>query len=51
MKAVVLEKFCSLEVLKVTEVPEPTVGSKDVLVRIKYAGVNYADILSRQALL
>ena len=50
MKAVILEKFGSLEVLKVTEVPEPTGGSKDVLVRIKYAGVNYADILSRQGL-
>jgi NADPH:quinone reductase-like Zn-dependent oxidoreductase len=35
MKAVVLEKFGSLEVLNVTELPKPTVTSKDVLVRIE----------------
>ena len=50
MKAVVLEKFGDVEVLKVSEVPQPPVGPDDCLVRIKYAGVNYADILSRQGI-
>lgn len=50
MKAVLLEKVGGVEVLNVSSVPTPTVAAKEVLVRIKYAGVNYADILSRQGL-
>src|SRR5687768_18515798 len=50
MKAVVLEKFGGIEVLKVSQVPQPRVGLADCLVRIKYAAVNYADILSRQGI-
>jgi NADPH2:quinone reductase len=50
MKAVVLEKVGGLEVLKVSEVPTPQPGANEVLVQIRCAGVNYADILARQGL-
>jgi NADPH:quinone reductase-like Zn-dependent oxidoreductase len=50
MKAVVLQQTGGVEVLRVSEVPEPQIGPNDCLVRIQYAGVNYADILSRQGL-
>jgi NADPH:quinone reductase-like Zn-dependent oxidoreductase len=50
MKAIVLNKTGGIEVLRVSQVPDPEIGAKDCLVRIKYAGVNYADILSRQGL-
>ena len=33
-----------------SEVSDPIIGPNDCLVRIKYAGVNYADVLSRQGL-
>jgi len=50
MKAIVLYRTGSPEVLKVTVVPDPAVGEYDCLVRIKRAGVNYADVLARQGL-
>lgn len=50
MKAVVLDKIGGPEVLQVQDVPMPEIGAQDVLVRIRYAGVNYADILARQGL-
>ncbi|MGA7935582.1 MAG: zinc-binding dehydrogenase [Kovacikia sp.] len=50
MKAVVLEKVGGLEVLKVSDLPAPQPEANQVLVRIHYAGVNYADILARQGL-
>src|SRR6185503_2930103 len=50
MKAIVLNQTGGIDVLRVSEVPDPKVGENDCLVRIQYAGVNYADILSRQGL-
>jgi synaptic vesicle membrane protein VAT-1 len=50
MKAVVLKQTGGVEVLRVSEVADPEIGAYDCLVRIQYAGVNYADILSRQGL-
>lgn len=50
MKAVVLKQTGGVEVLRVSEVADPEIGASDCLVRIRYAGVNYADILSRQGL-
>jgi NADPH:quinone reductase-like Zn-dependent oxidoreductase len=50
MKAVVLNQTGGVEVLRVSEVADPEIGANDCLVRIQYAGVNYADILSRQGL-
>src|SRR5215472_5042154 len=50
MKAIVLTKTGGPEVLKVSDVPDPTAGDYDCLIRIKCAGVNYADVLSRQGI-
>lgn len=50
MKAILLTKTGGPEVLKVTTVPDPTVGAHDCLMRIKFAGVNYADVLARQGI-
>jgi NADPH:quinone reductase-like Zn-dependent oxidoreductase len=50
MKAIVLNKTGGVDVLRVSEVPDPEIGANDCLVRIQFAGVNYADILSRQGL-
>jgi len=50
MKAVLLKDTKGYKNLTVSEVPNPSVGEYDVLVRIKYAGVNYADILSSKGL-
>ncbi len=50
MKAILLKKYGKPDILKVSEVDPPTIGSHDLLVKIHYAGVNYADLLSRQGL-
>jgi len=50
MKAVLLTSTKGYKNLTVTEVPDPKIGARDVLVRIKYAGINYADILSSQGI-
>lgn len=50
MKAVILDKTGKPGVLSVTEVDKPTIRENQVLVKVKYAGINYADLLSRQGL-
>jgi NADPH2:quinone reductase len=50
MKAVVLDKTGKPDVLKVTDVDKPTIDENQVLVKVKYSGINYADLLSRQGL-
>ena len=50
MKAIMLVKTGGPEVLKVSIVPDPAVGEQDCLIRIKYAAVNYADVLARQGI-
>lgn len=47
MRAVLLEEFGGPEVLKVVEVPDPSPGAGQVLIRIEAAGVNRADLLTR----
>lgn len=48
MKAVVLEKFGGPEVLEVREVPDPKPREHEILVRVRAAGINRADLLQRQ---
>lgn len=48
MKAVVLEKFGGPEVLEVREAPDPEPGEHEILVRLRAAGINRADLLQRQ---
>jgi NADPH2:quinone reductase len=62
MKAVVCTEFAGLnadgrpaervkpicEVLRLNEIPSPSVGSNDVLVKVHFAGVQYPDLLQAQ---
>jgi NADPH2:quinone reductase len=49
MKAIVLSKTGGPEVLVPIDVKELEPGMGEVLVKINYAGINYAEILSRNA--
>ena len=48
MKAVVIDRPGGPEVLGVREVPDPAFGPEEVLVRVRAAGVNRADLLQRR---
>src|SRR4029450_5405758 len=50
MKQVVTTTTGDISVLKVQEKPDPTPKPGEVLIRVKAAGLNFADILSRQGL-
>lgn len=47
MRAVCIHEFGGPEVLKIEEVPEPTIAPGDVLIQMEAAGVNYADVMTR----
>ena len=44
MKAIVRTKYGSPDVLKLEEIPEPTAGDDEVLVKVQAVGVNAADL-------
>ena len=48
MKAIQIHQFGEAEVLRYEDVPEPRPKEDEVLVEVKAAGVNYADILTRR---
>jgi tumor protein p53-inducible protein 3 len=48
MKAVIVEKPGDESVLKVGEAPDPVCGDDDLLIRVKCAALNRADIMQRQ---
>jgi NADPH:quinone reductase-like Zn-dependent oxidoreductase len=50
MRAIVTTANGDVRVMKVQERPDPTAGPGEVLVRVKAAGLNFADILARQGL-
>lgn len=50
MKAIVLNKTGGPELLVPSEVQEPIPGRGEVCIKINYAGINYAEILSRKGL-
>lgn len=50
MKAIVIERHGAPEVLRLKELPEPKLGPEDVLVRVRAAGINFADLFSRLGL-
>ena len=50
MKAIVLNKTGGPGILAPEEVSEPSPGSGEVKVKIEFAGINYAEILSRKGL-
>ena len=48
MKAVVLRETGAPDRLELGEVPDPEPGAGEIVVRVKAAGVNFADVLVRQ---
>jgi len=48
MKAVVVEKPGDEDALKLGDVPEPAIKPDEILIRVRAAGVNRADLLQRQ---
>lgn len=50
MRAIELRRFGGPEVLVVSEVKDPKPGRGEVLVEVGFAGINYAEILSRKGL-
>ncbi len=48
MKAVVLKKFGGPNVLEVTDIEEPTPSENQIKVKMIYAGLNWAELLSRK---
>jgi len=50
MRAIITTANGDVSVMKVEERPDPTAGPGEVLVRVKVAGLNFADILARQGL-
>ena len=50
MKQVVTTRNGDVGVLEVQDAPDPVAGSGEVVVRVKAAGLNFADIMARQGL-
>jgi synaptic vesicle membrane protein VAT-1 len=50
MRQIVTTRNGGIEVLKVEEKPDPQPGKGEALIRVKAAGLNFADILARQGL-
>jgi NADPH:quinone reductase-like Zn-dependent oxidoreductase len=50
MKAIVIDRHGPPEVLRLKEIPEPKPGPGEVLVRLRAAGINFADLFSRLGL-
>src|SRR5258708_14728230 len=44
MKAIVFDRHGGPEVLKYTEAPEPQLGARDVLVRVRACALNHLDL-------
>ena len=50
VKAVVIKEYGGPEVLKVAESPMPEAGPGEILVKVRAAGLNRADLLQRSGL-
>jgi putative PIG3 family NAD(P)H quinone oxidoreductase len=50
VRAIVIREPGGPEVLEWTEVPDPTAGPGEVLIRVAAAGVNWADLMQRRGL-
>ncbi len=51
LKAVVLDKIGRSDVLQIKKVPKPDVTTSDeILINLKYSGINFAEILARRGL-
>ena len=47
MRAIQIEEFGGPEVLELTDLPTPTPGEDEVLIKVSHAGINYADTHQR----
>src|SRR3954465_6792247 len=50
MRAVVIPSYGPPEVLEVRELPDPPIGSGEVRIAVKAAGINFADTMARVGL-
>lgn len=50
MRQIVTTRNGGIEVLEVQEAPDPVAGAGEVVIQVKAAGLNFADILARQGL-
>ena len=50
MRAIITTANGDVRVMKVQDLPDPTAAKGEVLIRVKAAGLNFADILARQGL-
>ena len=50
MRQIVTTQNGGVDVLKVREAPDPNPGKGEVIIRVRAAGLNFADILARQGL-
>ena len=50
MKAILFSQHGGPEVLQYTDVPEPTIGPTDVLIRVRACGLNHLDLWVRRGL-
>lgn len=50
MKAVIFPEHGGLDVLRYTDMPEPTIGARDVLVRVRACALNHLDIWVRRGM-
>jgi NADPH2:quinone reductase len=50
MKAIRIDAFGGAEALRLADVPEPSPGAGDVVVRVEAAGVNFIDVYHRTGL-
>ena len=50
MRAIVTTANGDVSVMKVQDLPDPVAGKEQVVIRVKAAGLNFADILARQGL-
>jgi len=50
MKSVIVTKFGGPEVLEIQDVPVPEPAPNQVLIKVKAAGINYADIMQRNGM-
>lgn len=48
MKAIVFDKPGDESVMRVGDAPDPAAGPRDLLIAVKYAGINRADLVQRQ---
>src|SRR5579863_3432502 len=50
MKAIIIPKYGKASVLEVRELPDPTPGAGEVRIRVRAAGLNFAEVSARQGL-